>query len=286
MANKGLTLAAELGRAHRFLVYNASVHLYRILRPLLEYNGETAAATTALLEGVLKALAAAEEPDAAWRLQLSMQLARCMERCGRRKDAGALLGTCAPLAAEAKKREDEESKLGGTKRTGPPLQELLLQLQAHMVGDDAAALKKLRDECQPDQRKRCLVLTQLLCDGGAWTRPEGTSLFGRAGGGGRGGGDRPGARGGARDQGRRRRHQARRGQRAAQLVPARRRARGARLTGSPPRAPRDRGPLRAVVHGGAPAVEPRALGVHQGGRASWARSTRATGPSRRACTQS
>ena len=121
---------------------------------------------------------------------------------------------------------------------------------------------------------------------GGSTRPEGTSLFGRAGGGGRGGGARPGARGGARDQGRRGRHQARRRQRAAQLVPARRRARGARLTGSPPRAPRDRGPLRAVVHGGAPAVEPRALGVHQGGRASWARSTRATGPSRRACTPS
>ena len=128
-------------------------------------------------------------------------------RCGRRKDAGALLGTCAPLAAEAKKREDEESKLGGTKRTGPPLQELLLQLQAHMVGDDAAAQKKLRGECQPDQRKRCLVLTH------------------------------------------------------ATAVPAR----GARLTDSPPRAPRDRGPLRAVVRGGAPAVDPRALGVHQGG---------------------
>jgi hypothetical protein len=39
-------------------------------------------------------------------------------RCGRRKDAGALLGTCAPLAAEAKKREDEDAKQGGTKRTG------------------------------------------------------------------------------------------------------------------------------------------------------------------------
>eukprot|EP00900_Chrysochromulina_parva_P015453 jgi/Chrpa1/23909/Chrysochromulina_OHIO_Genome00024662-RA len=76
-------------------------------------------------------------------------------RCGRRKDAGALLGTCAPLSAEATKREDEDAKQGGTKRTGPPLQEVL-QLQAHMVGDDAAALKKLRGECQPDQRKRCL----------------------------------------------------------------------------------------------------------------------------------
>ena len=87
-----------------------------------------------------------------------MQLARCMGAAAGRKDAGALLGTCAPLAAEAKKREDEDAKQGGTKRTGPPLQEQL-QLQAHLVGDDAAALKKLRHECQPDQRKRCLVLT-------------------------------------------------------------------------------------------------------------------------------
>lgn len=94
---KGLATAAELGSAHRFLVYNGSVHVYNLARPLFT-SVAGANELAAVLDGVLKQLAAAEEPDAEWRLRLSMELVRCMERSGRKKEAIPVLATLGPLA--------------------------------------------------------------------------------------------------------------------------------------------------------------------------------------------
>jgi hypothetical protein len=71
VVQKGIGLAAELGATHRFLVYNGSVHVYRITRPLLSYEGDSAQSLATLLESILKVLKDAEEPDSDWRLQLS-----------------------------------------------------------------------------------------------------------------------------------------------------------------------------------------------------------------------
>lgn len=161
VVQRGIELAAELGPTHRFLVYNGSVHVYRVSRPLLSYGGGVAEKLATLLETILKVLKEAEEPDADWRLQLSMQLARCYERAGKKKEAAALLLACA---------SGDKGEASLADRCDPSLQELLLQLQAHVLLDDAAALKKLRDEAAAGPtatpRRRALILTQLLVDGG------------------------------------------------------------------------------------------------------------------------
>ena len=95
--SRGLQIAAELGANHRFLVYNGSVHAYNISRPLLAQVGGASDLAT-VFDTVLKALTAAEEPDMGWRLRLSMELARCMERAGRKKEAVPILASCTQLA--------------------------------------------------------------------------------------------------------------------------------------------------------------------------------------------
>ena len=161
VVQEGIAIAATLGPTHRFLVYNGSVHVYRITRPLLTYEGDTAEKLATLLETTLKVLKEADEPDADWRLQLSMQLARCYERCGKKKEAAALLLACAT---------GDKGEQSLADRCDVALQELLLQQQAHVLLDDAGALKKLRDEAAAGPtatpRRRALILTQLLVDGG------------------------------------------------------------------------------------------------------------------------
>jgi serine/threonine-protein kinase ATR len=144
----GLQLAAELGAAHRFLVYNGSVHLWNVARPLMALP-TTAAALVPVLEATIKALEVAQEADSSWRLQLSMALARCMEAAGKRKEAGAMLGTCGGLAKE--RRETEQ----------------LLQLQLHMLAEDAGAAKKLRDDNASKPRLKGLLTAQALRDAAA-----------------------------------------------------------------------------------------------------------------------
>ena len=158
VVQKGITLAAELGATHRFLVYNGSVHVYRIARPLLTYSGEVAQTLTVNLESILKRLKETEEPgkvDADWRLQLSMELARSYARAGRKKDAAALLVACAT---------GDKGETALADRCDASLAELMLQLQAHMLLDDAAALKKLRDEAisgpTATPRRRSLIVTR------------------------------------------------------------------------------------------------------------------------------
>ena len=168
VVQEGIAIAATMGPTHRFLVYNGSVHVYRITRPLLSYEGDTAEKLAALLETTLKVLKEAEEPDADWRLQLSMQLARCYERCGKKKEAAALLLACAT---------GEKGEQSLADKCDAALQEQLLQQQAHVLLDDAAALKKLRDEAATGPtatpRRRALILTQLLVDGGPPGDPKG-----------------------------------------------------------------------------------------------------------------
>ena len=149
----GITTAAELGLAHRFLVYNGSVHLWNVARPLMALP-TTAAELVPYLETTIKALEAAQESDASWRLQLTMALARCMEAAGKKKEAGALLGGASGLAQERLEQEQ------------------LLQLQLHMLGDDAAAVKKLRDDSASKPRNKGLLTAQLLRDGGAVGDPQ------------------------------------------------------------------------------------------------------------------
>ena len=144
----GLQLAADLGAAHRFLVYNGSVHLWNVARPLMALP-TTAAALVPVLEATIKALEVAQEADSSWRLQLSMALARCMEAAGKRKEAGAMLGTCGGLAKE--RRETEQ----------------LLQLQLHMLAEDAGAAKKVRDDNASKPRLKGLLTAQALRDAAA-----------------------------------------------------------------------------------------------------------------------
>jgi len=145
---KGLALSLELGPTHHFLVYNGSVHVYNVARPLLALKGG-ANELAAIFEEVLKALAAAADPDAEWRLRLTMEHARCMDRAGRKKEAVPILQSVVPLA----------------KSCSEALQEQLLRLQGHMVADDPAALKKLRDENEKIPRRKALLTAQVLADG-------------------------------------------------------------------------------------------------------------------------
>ena len=179
---KGIAIAAELGNAHRFLIYNGSVHVYRIVRPLFPYSGDVASSLSTSLEYLLKVLKESEEPmkiDADWRLSLSMQLARCYERAGRKKDAGALLAGCAA---------GEKGEAALVDKCDPALAEELLQLQAHMALEDAAAIKKMQDEAKAGPtatpRRRALILTQLLADGGPPGDPKagGFDMAGEVGG--------------------------------------------------------------------------------------------------------
>ena len=140
---QGLQVAVELGASYRFLVYNASVWLWRIARPLVA-SDDGAAKLVPVLEKVLKALDDAQEADAGWRLQLSMELARCLECAGKKKEAAALLGGCGALAAQVPKAT----------------QEVLLQRQVHMAADDAGAVKKLRDDQKEALRDRACVIVQ------------------------------------------------------------------------------------------------------------------------------
>ena len=70
-----------------FLVYNASVHYWNVIRPLLRESVQR------FLVGsftyVVQCLTATNDDDAAWRCQLSMALARC---CDDASDVGAALG--------------------------------------------------------------------------------------------------------------------------------------------------------------------------------------------------
>ena len=155
----GITMAAELGPAHRFLVYNGSVHLWNVARPLMALPS-TSAELVPLLDTTIKALVATQEKDEkkdeSWQLQLNMALARCKEAAGKKKEAGDLLDS-KEVSELAKERLEQEQ---------------LLQLLLHMRGDDAAAVKKLRDDSASKPRNKGLLTAQLLRDGGAVADPQ------------------------------------------------------------------------------------------------------------------
>ena len=166
VVQKGIALATELGHTHRFLVYNGSVHVYRIARPLLSYSGDVAATLATTFESITKRLKDTEQQtkvDADWRLQLTMTLAGCLERSGKKKDAAALLTACSA---------GDKGEAALVERCDASLAEQLVQLQAHMLLDDAGALTKLRSEAATSPRRRALVLTQLMTDGGPPADPK------------------------------------------------------------------------------------------------------------------
>jgi len=151
---RGMELGVALGAEHSFLVYNGSVVLWSLAKPLVGQRSAAAAeALAASLEAALRSLAAAGETDAEWRLALHLHLARCMDSLGKRKEAAAMLAAQAvPLL-----KSDVSA----------PAADELVQLQARLLGDDAAGLKKLREDYAREPRRAALLTAQLLRDGGA-----------------------------------------------------------------------------------------------------------------------
>jgi hypothetical protein len=104
---EALDIAAAQGARYDFLVYNASVHYWRVVRPLLRAGA--ARFVVPSLQRVSGALEALDDRDVAWRVVLLVALARADDDAGAPLYAAtclnAALGHCAGLVAAASERE-------------------------------------------------------------------------------------------------------------------------------------------------------------------------------------
>jgi hypothetical protein len=147
---KALDVAMDANNRPRydFLVYNASVHYWNVIRPLLR-----AGVQRYLVESfshVVKCLETVEESDFTWRCQLLLSLARCCDDASNGVDA--LKHASSALDLLIKKKEEEDS----TNVVPPQLWSEVCRCVVHMArigaGDASKQLDRVKSSSIGDSR--------------------------------------------------------------------------------------------------------------------------------------
>jgi len=92
-------------RRYAFLVYNASVYLWNICRPLLRVGAARHLVDS--YEAICTALGTVDDPRHAWRVQTLLNFARCLDDTGRTDDVRARPTLAHPATARHSSSSDD-----------------------------------------------------------------------------------------------------------------------------------------------------------------------------------
>ena len=121
-----VTVALENKEKYGFVVYNASVHFWNIVRPLMRRDRRRH--VVAAFKTILSALDATGEQDVAWKVQLSLQCALCELDAGSSADAiKTIEASISAGKAEAAKESIDEKARSALERAVAEAEHVLAQ---------------------------------------------------------------------------------------------------------------------------------------------------------------